>query len=51
MENNTEKALSYLSDIFHFKQGKSNKILPIIKNTFKIRNLISFLKSKKKYYR
>ena len=47
MENNTEKALSYHSDIFHFKQGKSNKILPIIKNTFKIRNLISFLKSKK----
>ena len=49
MENNNEKTLPYLFDIFLVKEGKSNKILPIIKDTFKMQNLISFLKSKENY--
>ena len=49
MENNNEKIFPYLLDIFHFKQDKSNTILPIIKNTFKMESLISFLKSKENY--
>ena len=49
MENNNEKTFLYLFDIFHIKKDKSNTILPIIKNTFKMRNLISFLKSKENF--
>ena len=45
MENNNEKVLPYLLDVFQTKQDQSNKILPIIKNTFKMQNLMSFLKS------
>ena len=46
MENNNKKSFSFISDIFHYKESDSNLIFPIIKNPYKIENLISFLKSK-----
>ena len=41
------KISSYLLDIFHFKDDKTNKILPIIKNPSKIKDFILFIKSSK----
>ena len=45
MENNNKKSLSFISDIFYHKNSDSDIIFPIIKNSYKIKDLISFLKS------
>ena len=45
MEFNNGNEISNLFGIFHSKASQSNKIIPIIKDPYKIKDLISFLKS------
>ena len=47
MAYNNEKNSSYLLDIFHSLKGKANQILPIVKDPYKIKDFIFFLKSSK----
>ena len=46
MENNSNEKISPLLNIFHSQQNKSNQLIPIIKDFNKIKNLITFFKSK-----